>query len=339
MEGLASRGHTNVLACPVEAEIAGHAKAFAAVEPMRMGGDADVGVAFRLASLFRRERPDVVHVHSRRGADVWGGVAARMCGVPCVVSRRVDNREAALWARAKYGMYDHVVTISEEIRRVLLSEGLRPEKVTCVRSAVDAGPYLHAVDRAAFAREFGVPEGALVVGIVAQLIQRKGHRYLIEAIAGLTREFPTMRLVIFGKGPLERAIRASVQERRLDDVVRFAGFRDDLPKWLGGVDVLVHPAEIEGLGVALLQASAAGVPIVTSRAGGMPEAVVDGVTGVLAEVGDVAGIAAALRGLLADGELRQRLGEAGRARILAEFSISAMIEGNERVYGELLKRG
>jgi glycosyltransferase involved in cell wall biosynthesis len=135
-------------------------------------------------------------------------------------------------------------------------------------------------------------------------------------------------VLIFGQGPLEAELRADVAARGLAGAVRFTGFRHDLPRWLGGLDMLVHPADMEGLGVSLLQASAAGVPVVTSRAGGLPEAVQDGVTGILCPPGDVAALAAAIDRLAGDPALRRQYGAAGRARILAEFSIDAMVDGN-----------
>src|SRR5690606_18249291 len=198
IEGLAARGVQNVLACPIGADIATAVGEAAAVRELRMGGDADVGMAWRLAKLIRAERPDVVHLHSRRGADIWGGLAARWTGTPCVLSRRVDNPEAHWQVALKYRLYDHVITISEGIRRVLLDEGLAPQKVTCVRSAVDAAPYLHAVDRAAFLQEFGLPTQSMTVGMVAQLIARKGHRYLIDAVAALRDAYPDLRVLFFG---------------------------------------------------------------------------------------------------------------------------------------------
>ncbi|NMG43323.1 glycosyltransferase [Aromatoleum toluvorans] len=335
LEGLHARGIDNVLACPVGSDIATAAAPFATVVPMAMGGDADIALAGRLKTLIRTARPDVVHLHSRRGADLWGGVAARLAGVPCVLSRRVDNPEPRWLVMLKYRLYDHVITISEGIRDVLLAEGLAPEKVSCVRSALDATPWLVPVDRAAFCREFDLPADALTIAMAAQLIPRKGHRYLLDALPPLLAEFPALHAVLFGKGPLEAELRAEIAARGLADRVRLAGFRDDLPRWLGGADILAHPADMEGLGIALLQASAAGVPIVTSRAGGLPEAVADGVSGLLIPPGDVDALGAALRQLLADPALRRRLGDAGRARILAEFSIDAMVEGNLAVYRQV----
>lgn len=336
IEGLAARGVQNVLACPIGADIAAAVGSTASVHALRMGGDADVGMAWRLAKLIREVRPDIVHLHSRRGADTWGGLAARWIGTPCVLSRRVDNPEARWQVALKYRLYDHVITISEGIRHVLLDEGLAPQKVTCVRSAVDAAPYLHPVDRAAFLSEFGLPPQALVVGVVAQLIARKGHRYLIDAVASLRADYPDLHVLFFGRGPLQTELENAIAQAGLVDIIRFAGFRNDLPQWLGGLDILAHPADMEGLGVSLLQASAAGVPIITSRAGGLPEAVADHVSGLLIPPGDVKALTQALRRLLDDAGLRLQMGEAGRTRILAEFSIDAMVEGNLAIYRKVL---
>lgn len=338
VEGLAARGVTNLLACPAGSEMARQQPAGTRVVAMKMGGDGDFGMVSRLASLIRAEKPDLVHLHSRRGADTWGGLAARLAGVPCVLSRRVDNPESRLAVAIKYRLYDHVITISEGIRQVLLSEGLAPAKVSCVRSAVDATPYLAPVDRAAFCAEFGLPADALVAGVVAQLIPRKGHRYLLAALPALLARHPALKVLIFGQGPLEAELRAEVEAAGLSGAVRFTGFRHDLPRWLGGLDMLIHPADMEGLGVSLLQASAAAVPIVTSRAGGLPEAVQDGVSGILCPPGDVTALAAAIDRLAGDAALRARFGAAGRARILAEFSIDAMVDGNLRIYRQVLGR-
>lgn len=338
VEGLAARGVDNLLACPAGSEMSRQQPVGARVLAMKMGGDGDIGLVLRLARLIRAERPDLVHLHSRRGADTWGGLAAKLAGVPCVLSRRVDNPESRLAVALKYRLYDHVITISEGIRQVLLCEGLAPQKVSCVRSAVDAAPYLVPVDRAAFRAEFGLPPDALVAGVVAQLIPRKGHRYLLAALPGLLERHPDLQVLIFGQGPLEAELRAEVESRHLAAAVRFTGFRHDLPRWLGGLDMLIHPADMEGLGVSLLQASAAGVPIVTSRAGGLPEAVQDGVTGILCPPGDVAALAAAIDRLAGDAALRTRFGAAGRARILAEFSIAAMVDGNLAIYRQVLGR-
>lgn len=336
VEGLARRGVDNLLACPPGAGIAAHVAGSARVLEMPMRGDVDAAMAWRLVRAIRAERPDLVHLHSRRGADLWGGVAARLSGTACVLSRRVDNPEPRWLARIKYRMYDRVIAISQGIRDVLVAEGVAPQRVECVRSAVDAVPYLQPVERAAFRREFALGADARVIGMVAQLIPRKGHRYLIEAVDALRGDHPDLRVLLFGQGPLHAQLQAEIDQRGLHDTIRLAGFRTDLDRWLGGLDIVAHPADMEGLGVSLLQASAAAVPIVASRAGGLPEAVNDEVSGLIVPPGDVPALVAALRRLLAGPGLRRRLGEAGRARILSEFSVDAMVEGNLAVYHRVL---
>ncbi|MBT0961795.1 glycosyltransferase [Denitromonas iodatirespirans] len=338
LQGLAARGVTNVLACPSGAHIAAEARALAEVVEMPMGGDADLGLVLRLKQTIHTHRPDIVHIHSRRGADLWGGIAAKLAGVPCVLSRRVDNPEARWAVALKYRLFEHVITISEGIRQVLLAEGLAPEKVSCVRSAVDPAPYLHEVDKAAFRADLGFAADTPIAGMVAQLIPRKGHRHLLAALPAVLAEHPRLQVLIYGRGPLEAELRQAVADLGFAGHVTLMGFVDDLPAQLGGLDLLVHPADMEGLGVSLLQASAARVPIIASRAGGMPEAVVDGENGVLIEVGNVTALTAAMKRLLGDAALRARMGEAGRARVLSEFSVDAMCEGNLAIYHKVLAR-
>ncbi|MCB1917357.1 MAG: glycosyltransferase [Rhodocyclaceae bacterium] len=336
LEGLKARGVDNLLACPPGSDIAKAAGAAAQVFEVPMAGDADVGLVLRLRRLIQRERPHLVHLHSRRGADLFGGLAARWTGLPCVLSRRVDNPEPRWLVALKYRLFDHVITISEGIRQVLLDEGLPPARVSCVRSAVDPAPYLVGCDRAAFRRGLGIAVDAPVAAMVAQLIERKGHRHVLAALPRVLQPHPALHLLIFGRGPLERALREAIAAAGLASRVHLMGFVDDLPARLGCIDLLLHPADMEGLGVSLLQAAAAGVPIVASRAGGMPEAVEDGVTGLLIAPGDVDALAAATIRLLDDPALRARMGEAGRRRVLTEFSVDTMCEGNLAVYRRLL---
>jgi glycosyltransferase involved in cell wall biosynthesis len=336
LEGLTGRGIENVLACPVASDIARAARGLARVCEMPMRGDADFWLALRLWRLIRDERPDIVHVHSRRGAEVWGGIAARLAGVPCVMSRRVDNPEPRWLVAMKYRLYGHVITISAGIRHVLIAEGMPPAKVTCVRSALDPGPYSIEYDKPAYRQGLGVPADTLVVGVIAQLIPRKGHRYLLAALPEVLLFHPGVQVLIFGRGPLEADLRQAINAQRLAGHVRLMGFIDNLPEVLGCLDLVVHPAEMEGLGVSLLQASAAGVPIIASRAGGMPEAVRDGVNGLLVPPGDAKALARAMLRLLGDADLRGRMGVAGRELVSTEFSVDAMCAGNLAVYHQLL---
>lgn len=342
MRGLASQGVVNLLACSAGSAIAAAAGPHAQVCELPIGGDADFGLVGRLAALMRQHAPDLVHLHSRRGVDLWGALAAQRAGVPAVLSRRVDNREWHRWARWKYARVDRVITISEGIRRVLLDEGVPASRIVCVRSAVDTQAYApraeqDAAARAWFHTEFGLAEGDLVLGMVAQFIERKGHRTMIDALPAVQAAFPRTRLLLFGQGPLLEPMRQLVAERGLAGAVRFAGFRDDLPRVLPQFDLLAHPAEMEGLGVALLQAAACGVPIVAGRAGGIPEVVYPGVNGELIEPGDADAMARHVITLLGDAAMRARYGAEGRSLVQREFSIDAMVDGNLAVYRDVLE--
>jgi glycosyltransferase involved in cell wall biosynthesis len=336
IRGLHARGHENLLACPRGCDLAAAAAPFAQVQGLPMHGDADLLLVPRLLRLIRASAPDLVHLHSRIGADVMGGIAGRVAGVPVVHTRRVDNPEAAWLVRLKYQLHDRVIAISQEIGRVLTAGGLPADKLRVVRSAVDWQRYARPGDRAAAAQRLGIPADGLWIAVVAQLIERKGHRVLLRALPALVATHPDLRVIFFGQGPLAADLAQEARALGVADQVTLAGFRTDLDELLPCVDVLVHPALMEGLGVALLQAASAGVPIVASRAGGIPEAVRDGENGVLVTPGDAAALSAAVAALLADPQRRRILGAAGQALMAREFSIAAMVEGNLAVYRELL---
>ncbi len=334
LRGLKALGLHNILACPEGSAIAAEAMPHAQVVTMPMKGDLDVKLLGRLRKLIRELKPDVIHLHSRRGSDIWGALAGRLEGVPVVLSRRVDNPESRFVARFKYRLYDEVITISDGIRQVLLSEGVPPHKIHCVLSAVDTQQY--RPDRShldAFKQTFQIADDEHCIGMVAQFIARKGHSTLLDALPQVLAQHPRTKVILFGQGPIRDEIAARVQASpELAKCVQLPGFRRDLDKILPCLDVLAHPAFMEGLGVSLLQAAACGVPLVGGRAGGIPEIVQAGLNGELMEPGDTNALAAHLNKLLASGDLRRRYGAAGRAWVEAHFSIEAMVKGNLAVY-------
>ncbi|HEX5786977.1 MAG TPA: glycosyltransferase [Woeseiaceae bacterium] len=334
---LAERGHDCTLVCPPGSGIDGAARASGiTVRNLFCAGDLDLPFAYRLTQFINEWRPAMVHCHSRRGADILGGLAASFADVPAVVSRRVDNAEPALLAALRFRPFRRIIAISEAVAAVLREAGIDGGRIEVIRSAVDAEQFAEPPDRAAFRREFGLAEGELVLAAAGQLIARKGHEHLIGAVAALAESGRAFRVLVFGDGELERPLREDVTARGLDDIIRFEGFREDLDRWMGAIDLLVHPALSEGLGVVTLKAQAAGVPVVGFRAGGVPEAVADGETGILVPPGDTAALAEALIILMDDAERRARYGAAGRARMRREFSVATMTEKHVELYERLL---
>jgi glycosyltransferase involved in cell wall biosynthesis len=335
-EGLAHRGVENVLVCPTGSDIAAAVAGKARVHAIKMSGDLDVGLVPRLIRILRAEKPDLVHIHSRRGADIYGGLAARIVGIPAILSRRVDNKESWLLSPFKYTLYGRVIVISKAIGSVLVSCGVDASKIKTVRSAVNANAYSTEVDKDWFESEFSLPRNAKTLGVIAQLIPRKGHKYLLNILPHLLEAHPQLQVLIFGQGPLATELTGRVAQPEFEGRVKMAGFRNDLHRVFPNLYVVVHPAEREGLGVALLQALASGVPVVAARAGGIPEIILDDVNGITFDIADEVGLLSALDALLADKALRDRLGASGSHLARSEFSLDAMVEGNLKVYQSVL---
>ena len=337
LEGLNTESVNNILCVPKGSQIESWARDNnIKVQTTDTAGDLDLNFFRQVKSIMRDENPNLVHLHSRRGADVLGGLAAKLENIPCVLSRRVDNVEKAWIIKLKYGLYNHVISISEGIKKVLLSQGVPANKVTCVHSAVDARHYQNPASREDFLNEFALPSDAFCIGVVAQLIQRKGHRYLLQVLPELIHKNPQLRVLIFGKGPLSDSLEERVNKSGLQHHITFTGFRNDLEKWLGCLDLIVHPADIEGLGVSLLQAAAAGVPIIASRAGGMPEIVHHEENGLLIEPGDTTALSRAIQRIIDDEKLRTSMQLAGPILVDNHFSLSNMLQGNLQVYRQVL---
>ncbi len=340
MQGLGAQGVANVLVCP-PGDVPAAASGAAETIVLPMGGDFDFGFARRLRVLFGRVRPDIVHVHSRRGADLFAGLACVAERLPAVLTRRVDNPEPAFWARFKYRPYRAIIAISRAVEAELtVNVGLARSRVRRIPSAVDTREFRpDPCARGRLLAELTLPGNAFVVGVCAQLIERKGHDVLLACVPELVRRHPELRVLCFGRGPLERRLRRAIASRGLDAQVHVAGFRRDMPALVPGLDVLVHPARREGLGVALLEAMSCAVPVVASAVGGIVDVVETGVEGLLVTPDNVAELGAALERIIGDARLRKRMGAAGRLRAKRDFSIGLMTERYLDVYREILAGG
>ncbi len=337
INALRERGHDNILVCPPDSGIDTVAREQGIrVHNLFCAGDLDLPFAYRLSQFIRELAPDLVHCHSRRGADVLGGLAAGFADVPAVVSRRVDNTEMRLVAGLRYRPFRKIIAISEAIAAVLRDRGIDDSRIEVIRSAVDADAFEGDTDCEAFRREFGLDDDTFAIAAAGQLIPRKGHRYLLEAASELKLTHPAFRLVIFGEGYLNSQLRAQASSLGLGDVVVFAGYRDNLDDFIGCFDLFVHPVSAEGLGVAALKAAAAGLAVVGCDAGGMRESVVHGETGLLVEPENADALHEAIATLFDDDAQRARFGSAGRTRMQNEFSIATMADKHEALYASIL---
>lgn len=335
--GLANRGVDNVLVCLPGGELNTAARSEGIrVMNLACSGDLDLRFVWRLRQLLTENKPDIVHCHSRRGGDFLGGQAAAMAGIPAVVSRRVDNREADLLSSLRYRHFRKILAISETIAAVLEDAGISRSRIQVIRSAVDAERFSAAPDVELFRQLFNLGPDHFVIVSAGQFIPRKGHRFLLRAVADLKQCNPQLKLILFGQGPLENELRALSAELALGDVVQFAGFRQDLDDYLGCFDLLVHPAMREGLGVIALKASAAGVPVVGFSAGGLREVVAHEKTGLLVPSGDADTLGGAMQTLIDDRELCSQYGRMAATRMREEFSIAQMVNKHMTMYESIL---
>jgi len=339
MKALKARGHDCTLVCPPGSGIDSAAREAAIpVRNLFCAGDLDLPFAYRLAQYLKDQKPDILHCHSRRGADMLGGLAASFAEIPAVVSRRVDHTEMRMIAALRYRPFSKIIAISEAIADVLRERGIEDERIVVIRSAVDVDRFEVRPDCAAMKQSFSVPADKLVIAAAGQLIARKGHRFLLDAIAALDdAQRGRVHVMLFGQGELEQDLRAQADKLGIGDIVSLPGFRDDLDDYFACLDIFVHPALNEGLGVAALKAAAAGVPVVGFKAGGVVEAVADGETGILVNAGDVAALTGAIGQLVDDESLRRKLGAAGHDRMRNEFSIEAMVDAHEALYESILQ--
>ncbi|VUD68856.1 Putative glycosyltransferase EpsD [Thalassocella blandensis] len=340
MRGLHQRGCKNILVCPVDSDIGKQSTDIAHVEQVKMAGDLDIGFCLRLKRLIEAHKPDILHIHSRRGADHFGGIAARWTKTPSILTRRVDNTELRLAAKVKAWCFDELVAISEGIRQVQIGLGVKPEKIRTIHSAVDTDKYQpRNIEQADILRDrFQLPPDALTIGVIAQLIERKGHRFLFDIVSQLIEEFPSLQVLVFGKGPEEAQLKHYVEHLNLQQTIHFAGFHSDMENLIPSMDLVVHPALKEGLGVALLQASACGIPMVACGVGGIPEIVQHEKNGYIVPPADSQALLSSIQTLLRSDDHRQAFSRQGRAIAETEFSITAMVEGNFNRYKALLAK-
>ena len=332
--GMARRGHEVLLGCRRGSPLESRARDEGLqVKALPFHGDLWPPAILALARVLRRDRPRTLVLHDPHAVSA-GLLASRLAPGPTLVAvRRVDFPLRGTFSRWKYSACDRVIVVSRAIGAVVEAGGVEPGRCRLVYEGVpDRSPQPGG---AAELAALGVPPGAPVVGNVAALTGHKDHATLVEAMALLRARVPEARLVIAGEGELRPAVETLVRERGLEDRVILAGFRRDLDRLIPAFDVFCLSSHLEGLGTSLLDAMAFSRPVVATAAGGIPEAVEDGVTGRVVPPRDPAALAEALSAVLQDEGGRRSLGEAGRRRFVERFTVDRMVDETVRVVGEV----
>lgn len=341
IQGLAQHKIYNILACPIGSDIGDYISnkhnSFVKVEEIAMNGDVDFVLVFRLFKLIRHHKPDFVLCHSRRGADIMGLLAAKLTGTKVICVRRVDNTEPHWLAKLKYHSFYKTVCISEAIQEVLHTQGVKPNSTMVIRSVIDTDEYIPQTKSDYLYQQFNLNNDTVVIACIAQLIARKGQALLLQAFSDLTVEYPNIHLLICGKGPKLAEYQVLSEQLNICHKISFVGFRDDIQLIMPQLDLLVHPASTEGLGVTLMQASACEVPIVACRAGGIPEVVIDKHNGILVDIDDKVTLTSSIKYLLDNPEERRQMAKNGRIFVEQNCSIKSMVNSYLSLFADLSK--
>lgn len=293
-----------------------------------------------LLSLLTNERIDVLHAHMF-GSNVWGALLGRLAHVPVVIAHEHvwsfrGNPLRRLLDRHVVGRFATVVlAVSQDCRRKMIEiEGLAPDKVLYVPNGI---PPLPPPTGRSVRQELGISKDDPVIGSIAVLRPQKAIHLLLRATAELRRRFPRLRTLVAGDGPERASLERQARALGLEGVVVFLGYRDDVPDLLAALDVFVSTSSFEGSPLALLEAMAAGRPIVATAVGGVPDLIEHGIHGLLVPPGDSHAIAEAIALLLEESDRRRMMGEAGRERQRREFQIDVMVRRLEDLYVELFR--
>jgi glycosyltransferase involved in cell wall biosynthesis len=336
--GLRQRGHEVFAALAPDSPLAEKLKELPTgnILKLPLRNALDIKSALRLAKLAREREVDVIHAHVARDYTLAAFAARRCPRARLVITRHVlfplgRGHRLALRGVAR------VIAVSGAVESALLARKIFPaDKIRVVHNGVD-------VRRFAASRRTEPRGGPLRVGIVGELSPVKGQEDFVRAAALVSKEFAgEVEFVVVGEdatraGERRATIESLVAQLGLAGRVKMEGHRDDVSEMLTTFDVFVSASRSEAFGVAIVEAMAAGVPVVSTATEGALEIIEEGVTGLTVPVGDVASLASAVRSLLEDARLRASLGAEGARTAGERFSIERMVEETERVYAEALK--
>ena len=309
----------------------------------------DIQALWQLIRLFRYEQPALVHTHTSK-AGVLGRVAAWFTRVPVIVHTPHGHVFYGHFGPFRSWLFLQIERILSVIthRLIALTDAERQDHLD--RSVGKADRFAvvpSGIDRERFGRArvqgkhqpdwFGCPPDALVVGSIGWLTDIKGHEYLIEAVAKLKQDFPALHLVIVGSGDRHDALVQQAELAGLRDAVHLLGHRDDIEACLAGMDVFVLPSLNEGMGRALIEAMAAGLPVIASRVGGIPAVINHEHTGLLVSPGDAGALAEAIKRFLDRPEWASQLGLAASRSVDSRYGSVSMVCAIESIFAEALR--
>jgi glycosyltransferase involved in cell wall biosynthesis len=303
------------------------------VETVLCKGRWDWNVVGRIRKLLAERNVDVLHAHGYK-ADVYGYLAARRDRLGLLSTchnwpnKLLIMRAYAALDRIVLRRFNQIATVSVPVAEILRRSGLPSAKIATIPNGVDLDRFRAACPT--LRDEIG--GASRIVGLVGRLVDGKGGALLLHAAVSVLATFPQTKFVFIGDGPLRAEWEALANRLGIRRSVVFTGTRNDMPEVYASLDVVVLPSVDEGTPMSVLEAMAAGRPVVASRVGGVPDLIVPGVTGLLIDSGDSEALSTAIVQLLEDPALAHRLGENGRLQVARRFSSRAMAKSYIALY-------
>ncbi len=291
-------------------------------------GKFDPRTLFRLVRLIRREQAHLINTHLTTAS--WlGAWAGKLAGVPSIAW--IHGRDKKTW----FQFAGRLIAVANSVREYLVEQGVPERKIDLLYYGVDIRRFTPPTDdeRSEAKQSFDLAPDTRTISVVASLIDRKGHRFLLEAVANLPAD---LHLLFAGEGVLEEALRAQSKDLGLENRVHFLGFQRDVERVLAATDILCLPSLKEGLPISIMEAQARAVTVVAARTAGIPEVVREGETGFICEPGDVESLRLALERALENPDRSKQIGKAARTLIETNFDREVCLS---RVETYLIEQG
>ena len=318
--------------------------------PINLSRKGNFSVARAIAEFCRNNNIDIVHAHGATGA-----LAARMASLVPGGIRPVTTYHIAItnitdipfWKKKIFALFDRstsvvdkkILSVSHAVKEKMIREAFfAGNRISVLHAGIDVSRFKNC-QRGKVRKELCLPDQVTVIGVAARLSEEKGIGYLLEAMPHVLKRCPNLYLLIAGDGPIKDKLKNLSVHMGFEQNVIFLGYRNDIPEFMTDLDLLVMPSLTEGFPFSLLEGMAAGLPIVATRVGGVPEIIADGREGILVPPREPDALAKAIIRVLRDKESGKTMGLAARKKVEQEFSVEKMVSETEKVYLSLLKAG
>ncbi len=334
LKGLYERGHAAELVAAHGSSLSHRAKKHGIYVHSVSRTTLRLAAARKIRSILAEGRIELVHANEAHAVTAaW--LALTGSDLPFVVSRRVGYPIGKSWvARSRYRRANSILANSQWVAYQAIASGAQPEKVRVIYEGVEVPDLPSPVARETARQRWSLKKSDVVLGCVGALQQDKGHEWVIRALAELSTEFPGCKLLIAGDGEFRPDLESLATKLKVRNQVVFAGFVKNVSAVYQALDIFIFPSLFEGLGTSLLSAMAYAVPSITFFGCALGEIVEDGQSGLQVEAKNAGELARAIARLLRNPEFARKISEAGRARIVQNFSADQMVENTLRLYEE-----